>query len=216
MQLYNKLSAKERSHLIETVGKDRLTLSFYQYAQIGNPNLFRDYLFLHWNPMEVLGRIYVAKEGINGQLSLPAENFEIFKEHLDKIDFLKDIRLNIAVEQENKSFLKLTLKVRAKIVADGLDDETFDVTQKGKHVNAYEFNKLLENENTICVDMRNHYESEIGHFQNAVTPDVDTFRDSLPLIGNDLAPYKEEKNILMYCTGAVSYTHLTLPTTPYV
>jgi UPF0176 protein len=203
MQLYNKLSAKERSHLIETVGKDRLTLSFYQYAQIGNPNLFRDYLFLHWNPMEVLGRIYVAKEGINGQLSLPAENFEIFKEHLDKIDFLKDIRLNIAVEQENKSFLKLTLKVRAKIVADGLDDETFDVTQKGKHVNAYEFNKLLENENTICVDMRNHYESEIGHFQNAVTPDVDTFRDSLPLIENDLAPYKEKKNILMYCTGGI-------------
>jgi UPF0176 protein len=203
MQLYNKLSAKERADIIETAGKERLTLSFYQYAQIGNPNLFRDYLFLHWNPMEVLGRIYVAKEGINGQLSLPAENFEIFKEHLDKIDFLKDIRLNIAVEQENKSFLKLTLKVRAKIVADGLDDETFDVTQKGKHVNAYEFNKLLENENTICVDMRNHYESEIGHFQNAVTPDVDTFRDSLPLIENDLAPYKEKKNILMYCTGGI-------------
>ena len=115
-----------------------MTLSFYQYAQIGNPNLFRDYLFLHWNPMEVLGRIYVAKEGINGQLSLPAENFETFKEHLDQIDFLKDIRLNIAVEQDNKSFLKLTLKVRDKIVADGLDDETFDVTQKGKHVNAEE------------------------------------------------------------------------------
>ena len=203
MQLYNKLSAKERAHLIETAGKERLTLSFYQYTQIGNPNLFRDYLFLHWNPMEVLGRIYVAKEGINGQLSLPAENFETFKEHLDQIDFLKDIRLNIAVEQDNKSFLKLTVKVREKIVADGLDDETFDVTQKGKHVNAEEFNKLLENENTICVDMRNHYESEIGHFQNAVTPDVDTFRDSLPLIENDLASHKEEKNILMYCTGGI-------------
>ena len=203
MQLYNKLSAKERTHLIETAEKERLTLSFYQYAQIGNPNLFRDYLFLHWNPMEVLGRIYVAKEGINGQLSLPAENFETFKEHLDQIDFLKDIRLNIAVEQDNKSFLKLTIKVRDKIVADGLDDETFDVTQKGKHVNAEEFNKLLENENTICVDMRNHYESEIGHFQNAVTPDVDTFRDSLPLIENELAPHKEEKNILMYCTGGI-------------
>ena len=136
-------------------------------------------------------------------MSLPAENFETFKEHLDQIDFLKDIRLNIAVEQDNKSFLKLTIKVRDKIVADGLDDETFDVTQKGKHVNAEEFNKLLENENTICVDMRNHYESEIGHFQNAVTPDVDTFRDSLPLIENELAPHKEEKNILMYCTGGI-------------
>jgi UPF0176 protein len=203
MQLYNRLSAKERANLIETAEKDRLTLSFYQYAQIGNPNLFRDYLFLNWNPMDILGRIYVSKEGINGQLSLPTERFEIFKKHLDQINFLKDIRLNIAVKQYNKSFLKLTIKVRDKIVADGLDDETFDVTKKGKHVNAEEFNSLLENVNTICVDMRNHYESEIGHFQDAVTPDVDTFRDSLPLIEKNLAPYKEEKNILMYCTGGI-------------
>lgn len=203
MQLYNKLSAKEHANLIETAEKERLTLSFYQYAQIGNPNLFRNYLFLNWNPMEVLGRIYVSKEGINGQLSLPTERFETFKKQLDQIDFLKDIRLNIAVKQYNKSFLKLTIKVRDKIVADGLDDETFDVTQKGKHVNADEFNSLLENENTICVDMRNHYESEIGHFQDAVTPDVDTFRDSLPIIEKDLAPHKEKKNILMYCTGGI-------------
>lgn len=196
MQLYNKLSAKEHANLIETAEKDRLTLSFYQYAQIGNPNLFRNYLFLNWNPMEVLGRIYVSKEGINGQLSLPTERFETFKKQLDQIDFLKDIRLNIAVKQYNKSFLKLTIKVRDKIVADGLDDETFDVTQKGKHVNADEFNSLLENENTICVDMRNHYESEIGHFHDAVTPDVDTFRDSLPIIEKDLAPHKEKKKHL--------------------
>lgn len=203
MQLYNTLSAKERAQLIEEAGQERLTLSFYQYAQLGNPQLFRDYLFLHWNPLEVLGRIYVAKEGINAQLSVPAAQFEAFKVTLDEICFLEGVRLNIAIEQDNKSFLKLTIKVRNKIVADGLEDQSFDVTEKGKHVNAHEFNTLLSDENTICVDMRNHYESEIGHFDSAITPDVDTFRDSLPIIEEELADHKEDKKLLMYCTGGI-------------
>ncbi len=203
MQLYNKLSAQERAEILETAGTERLTLSFYQYARIGNPQLFRDHLFLSWEPIEVLGRIYVAHEGINAQLSLPASHFEEFKEHLDSILFLKDVRLNIAIEQDLKSFLKLTIKVRDKIVADGLEDNKFDITQKGIHVNAMKFNKLLEDKDTICVDMRNHYESEIGHFQNAITPDVDTFRESLPIIEKDLSNYKENKNLLMYCTGGI-------------
>jgi len=203
MQLYNKLSAKERAQLIEQAGEDRLTLSFYQYAQIGNPQLFRDYLFIHWDRLDVLGRIYVAHEGINAQLSVPAKRFEQFKAQLKTITFLKEVRLNIAIEQNNKSFLKLTIKVRKKIVADGLEDSSFDVTKKGKHVSAEEFNQLLEDENTICLDMRNHYESEIGHFKNAVTPDVDTFRESLPLIEEDFAAHKEDKNLLMYCTGGI-------------
>lgn len=203
MQLYNKLSAKERAALIEKAGKDRLTLSFYQYAHIGNPQEFRDELFIVWDNLDVLGRIYIASEGINGQLSLPADRFQEFKEHLDTIDFLKDIRLNIAVEQDNMSFLKLKVKVRHKIVADGLNDDTFDVTDKGIHVGAKKFNDLIEDEDTILVDMRNHYESEIGHFKNAITPDVDTFRESLDIIEDDLKEYKEDKNLVMYCTGGI-------------
>ncbi|WP_010135463.1 oxygen-dependent tRNA uridine(34) hydroxylase TrhO [Ochrovirga pacifica] len=203
MQLYNKLSAEERAQLIDQAGKDRLTISFYQYHQIGNPQVFRDHLFLVWDQLEVLGRIYVANEGINAQLSLPADRFNEFKEHLDSISFLKDIRLNIAVEQDNKSFLKLKVKVRDKIVADGLNDQTFDVTNKGVHLSAADFNKMLEDPNTVCVDMRNHYESEIGHFDGAITPDVDTFRDSLDIIEEDLKEHKEDKNLLMYCTGGI-------------
>ena len=203
MQLYNKLSAQERADMLEEAGTERLTLSFYQYAHIGNPQLFRDHLFLAWDKLEVLGRIYVAKEGINAQLSVPAPRFEAFKSHLDSIDFLQGIRLNIAVEQALKSFLKLTIKVKTKIVADGLEDARFDVTQKGKHVNAEEFNQLLIDPNTICVDMRNHYESEIGHFKGALTPDVDTFRESLPIIEEDLSDHKSDKNLLMYCTGGI-------------
>ena len=203
MQLYNKLSAQERADLIDQAGKDRLTISFYQYYKIENPQIFRNYLFLEWEKLDVLGRVYVSYEGINAQLSLPADNFNAFKTHLDSIDFLKNVRLNIAVEQDNKSFLKLKIKVRDKIVADGLKDETFDVTDIGVHLKAEEFNKMLEDPNTVCVDMRNHYESEIGHFKGAVTPDVDTFRDSLDIIENDLKEHKEDKNLLMYCTGGI-------------
>ena len=203
MQLYNKLSAEERRELIARAGKDRLTISFYQYARIKDPKAFRDELFLVWDTMEVLGRIYVAHEGINAQLSLPAENFEKFKDHLDSISFLKEVRLNIAVEQDNFSFLKLKVKVRDKIVADGLNDDTFDVTDKGVHLDAKGFNQILDDPNTVVVDMRNHYESEIGHFRNAVTPDVDTFRDSLPIIEDDLKEHKDDKNLVMYCTGGI-------------
>ena len=203
MQLYNKLSAKERSALIDEAGKSRLTISFYQYAHIGNPQVFRDSLFINWQALDVLGRIYVANEGINAQLSLPADHFNAFKAHLDTITFLKDVRLNIAREQSNKSFLKLKIKVRDKIVADGLDDDTFDVTDIGVHLNAKNFNKLLDDSSTVLVDMRNHYESEIGHFNNAITPDVDTFRESLPIIEEDLKEHKEDKNLVMYCTGGI-------------
>ena len=203
MQLYNTLSSKERAYLIEEAGQERLTLSFYQYTQLGNPQLFRDFLFIHWNPLEVLGRIYVANEGINAQLSVPAKQFETFKASLDAITFLEGVRLNIAIEQDNKSFLKLTVKVRNKIVSDGLKDEKFDVTQRGIHVNAQEFNDLLNDKNALCVDMRNHYESEIGHFDKAITPDVDTFRDSLPIIEEELEAHKEDRKIVMYCTGGI-------------
>lgn len=203
MQLYNKLSSKEREALIEQAGEERFTLSFYKYHQLGNPQLFRDYLFIHWNKMDVLGRIYVAHEGINAQLSVPAKKFEAFKAFLDDIDFLKDVRLNIAIEHYDKSFLKLKIKVRHKIVADGLNDRTFDVTNKGVHVDAEKFNELIEDPNTVLVDMRNHYESEIGHFKNAVTPDVDTFRESLDIIEEDLKEHKEDKNLVMYCTGGI-------------
>ncbi len=203
MQLYNKLSAIERAALIDEAGKDRLTISFYQYFKIENPQLLRDKLFLEWNALDVLGRIYVSYEGINAQLSVPSENFFALKDQLDTISFLKDIRLNVAIEQHNKSFLKLKVKVRNKIVADGLVDATFDVTDIGIHLNAVEFNEMLANPDTVCVDMRNHYESEIGHFEGAVTPDVDTFRDSLDIIEEDLKNHKEDKNLLMYCTGGI-------------
>ena len=203
MQLYNKLSANERAILIEKAGNRRITLSFYKYHQIKNTSLFRDHLYLMWEKLDVLGRIYIASEGINAQLSMPSQNLNEFKTKLDSIDFLKEIRLNVAVEQDDFSFLKLKVKIRNKIVADGLSENSFDLSNNGTHVNASEFNTLIENPNTLLVDMRNHYESEIGHFDGAIRPDVDSFRESLPIIEKKFAKHKKSKNIVMYCTGGI-------------
>lgn len=202
MQLHNKVNTEELREKIRNSTEERTTISFYQYYNLGNPSLFRDHLFLLWEPIGVLGRIYVAKEGINAQLSVLSKNLEVFKESLKQITFLDGIRLNIAIEDDGKSFVKLQIKVRNKIVADGIDDPNFDPTDRGIHLKAEEFNALAEDENTIIVDMRNHYESEVGHFENAICPDVDTFREQLPLVAKDLEANKD-KNIVMYCTGGI-------------
>ena len=203
MQLYNKLSAKERARIIDENSQERITLSFYKYFKLGNPKIFRDHLFVTWSKLDVLGRIYIANEGVNAQLSLPKENINEFKETLQDIIPFNNIRLNFALEHYSKSFLKLTIKIRKKIVADGLDDKTFDVTNIGKHLDAENFNKMLNDSNTVCIDMRNHYESEIGFFKGAIKPNVDTFRESLQVINNELKKNGSEKNYLMYCTGGI-------------
>ena len=203
MQLYNKLSAEERARIIDENSQERITLSFYKYFKLGNPKIFRDHLFVTWSKLDILGRIYIANEGINAQLSVPKENINEFKETLQDIIPLNKIRLNFALEHYSKSFLKLTIKIRKKIVADGLDDKTFDVTNIGKHLDAENFNKMLNDSNTVCIDMRNHYESEIGFFKGAIKPNVDTFRESLQIINNELKKNGSEKNYLMYCTGGI-------------
>ena len=203
MQLYNKLSKKERLDLINKAGEKRLTLSFYKYSKIKNTFIFRNFLFVHFDKLNVLGRIYIASEGINAQLSVPASKLIEFKKSIDSISFLSGVRLNIAIEHNNEAFLKLKIKIKEKIVADGLNLNDYDLDVHGKHVNANEFNELLEDKNTITIDMRNHYESEVGHFKGANLPDVDTFRESLPLIKNKYKSYKKNKKILMYCTGGI-------------
>jgi len=144
----------------------------------------------------------VAYEGINAQISIPEEKTRAFRDYLEGIPFLKNIRLNIAIQDDGRSFFKLKILVRKKIVADGLDNSSFDVTNSGVHVNAEEFNKLAEDPDTVIVDMRNHYESEVGHFKHAICPDVDTFREELQIV-EDLMKDQKDKNLLMYCTGGI-------------
>lgn len=202
MQLHNKFNRKVLKEKIQNDGTPRTTISFYQYAKISDPSFFRNTIYKQLEDLGVLGRIYVGFEGINAQISVPSKNFEFLKEYLYSIDFLNGIRLNIAVDDDGKSFFALDIKVRNKIVADGLNDSTFDVTNKGIHLKAAEFNALASKPDTVIVDMRNHYEHEVGHFENAILPDVDTFRQSLPIVEEILEPNRD-KQILLYCTGGI-------------
>jgi UPF0176 protein len=182
--------------------EQRTTLSFYVYSNIPDPEQFRNLFYAGLNSIGVLGRIYVAGEGVNAQLSVPTSRLEDFRQYLDTISFLQNIRLNIAVEDDGKSFFTLTIKVRDKIVADGLNDAEFDVTDSGTHLSAAAFNQLTDDPDTIIVDMRNYYESEVGHFEKAILPPMETFRDGLPMVADMLSDAKE-KHVVMYCTGGI-------------
>jgi UPF0176 protein len=201
-KLFNEEDRRILTKRIEESKESRKTLSFYAYAHLPNPQILRDHLFIEWTKLSVLGRTYIAKEGINAQISVPEEKLSLLREQLDAISFLKGIRLNIAIEESGFSFIKLKIKVRDKIVADGLNDQSFDVTDNGIHLSAAAFNELTEKQDTILIDLRNHYESEVGKFKGALVPDVDTFRDSLPIIEEQLKG-KEAENIVMYCTGGI-------------
>jgi UPF0176 protein len=201
-RLHNLVNNDELKARMAASDEARTTLSFYRYHHIEDPWQFRDQLFRDWSELSVFGRIYVAREGINGQVSVPTAAFEAFQEAIYRIPFLNGVRLNIAVDDDGKSFFKLKIKVRDKIVADNLNDDTFDVTKRGKHLSAVEVNELMALDETIVVDMRNHYESEVGYFEGAIRPDVDTFREALPEVEQMLKDDKD-KPIIMYCTGGI-------------
>ncbi|HSU51799.1 MAG TPA: rhodanese-related sulfurtransferase, partial [Segetibacter sp.] len=194
--LHNRVSQKELKEKLYQETERRTTISFYQYHPILNPQEFRDELYKGLHPLKVFGRIYVAKEGINAQISVPASNFNALKDFLYTHSFLNGLRLNVAVDDDGKSFWVLKIKVREKIVADGIEDPAFSMERKGKYVNAKQMNELLQDDNTIVVDMRNHYEYEVGHFVKALEIPSDTFRDQLPM-AVDLLKDKKDKNIIM-------------------
>jgi UPF0176 protein len=202
MALHNRINKRELKEKLMKETFRRITVSFYRYVIIEQPEEMRNRLFAEWDALNIFGRIYVAREGINAQICVPEANWEQFKNQLLLYSEFKDVPFKIAVEDDGKSFYKLAVKVREKIVADGLDDNAFDVTNVGKHLTAKEFNEALEQPDTIVVDMRNHYESEIGHFQGAICPDADTFREELPMV-IDMLQNKKDKKVLLYCTGGV-------------
>lgn len=200
--LHNRISRKELKERIQQDPTPRTTISFYCYFKIEEPKAFRDQLYKDFTALGVLGRIYLAHEGVNAQISVPTANMESFRNYLYAIEPLNGLRLNVAVDDDGKSFYVLDIKVRNKIVADGIDDPTFDMANKGRYVNAEQFNALTSDPNTVVIDMRNHYEFEVGHFEKAIEIPSDTFREQLPMAA-DMMDADKEKNIIMYCTGGI-------------
>ena len=200
--LHNRINNAELKAQLMAETEPRTTISFYQYFMVQNPQEFRDYLYKNLQVLKVFGRIYVAKEGINAQISVPSAHFNIFRDFLYSMEYLNGIRLNIAVDDDGKSFWVLKIKIREKIVADGIDDPAFHMQTRGKYVDAAGMNDLLQKPGTIVIDMRNHYEYEVGHFEKALEIPSDTFREQLPM-AVDMMKGNEEKNIIMYCTGGI-------------
>lgn len=199
--LFNKLSKSQGLKKVLNENFARKTVSFYKYVIIKYPKALRDQLYKNWQKLNVLGRVYLSFEGINAQISVPDDKYDDFLKDVKSIHYFKDIIFKLAIEERQESFFKLTIKVRKKIVADGLKNNEYDVTKVGKHLNAEQWNKAMDQGATV-VDMRNHYESEIGRFKNAVCPDVETFKQELPLV-KKLLKNKKSKKILLYCTGGI-------------
>src|SRR6056297_161750 len=181
----------------------RTTLSFYRYVAIADPEAFRARLLEKWGELGCLGRIYVAKEGINAQMNVPTKHWQQFDAWNKNQPELRSVPYKIAVEEGNTPlFYKLTVKVRQKIVADELDDSSFDPSNTGGYLTAAEMNAYVDDPEAVVIDMRNAYESEVGHFENAITPDVDTFREELKVLPKQLTVHKNKK-IALYCTGGI-------------
>jgi UPF0176 protein len=199
--LHNRVSQKELKQALYQEAEPRVTISFYKYFPVDDPKAFRDFLFEALQPLKVFGRIYIAAEGINAQVSVPQTGFEKLRSVLNSIEPLSGVRLNKAVN-DGKSFWVLKIKVRDKIVADGITGSSFSMENKGQYIGAEEFNTLTTDPDTIVVDMRNHYEYEVGHFETAIEVPSDTFREQLPMAA-DMLKEKKDKNIIMYCTGGI-------------
>ncbi|KAF9084818.1 hypothetical protein BGX23_010189 [Mortierella sp. AD031] len=201
-----------RDHIQRTPhppSKDYVTLSYYQFRPIPEDDLLKiQYYFLtDLRAMDVVGRIYVSAEGINAQISCPKDRVDSFKSYYSTHWPIFDkIRFNPAMS-EGKAFKKLHVRIRGQLVADGIDNSTFDLYNEPTYLTPEEWHNELTSHKTppILIDMRNHYESSIGHFENAIRPDVTTFRENVDAM-LDICKGKEDQEIYMYCTGGIRCT----------
>jgi len=201
-QLHNQINKDILKQQLAEETFARTTLSFYRYVIINDTEEFRNQLYVKWHELNCLGRIYVAREGINAQMSVPTHNLKSFLDFLDDNMYLNKMPIKYAVEDDGKSFYKLIVRLKNRILADGLDNDAYDVTNVGKHLSALEFHEIASKEDTLLIDMRNRYESEIGHFENAVCPEADTFRDEIQMVTEEFREQKDRK-VLLYCTGGI-------------
>jgi UPF0176 protein len=199
--MYNKKSKIELNNVLEGEDFKRITCSFYRYFSIEKPISFRDDLYKNMEKLNVLGRVYIAYEGINAQVSIPENKFESFKEFIQSINGLNDLQFKVAVV-EGKSFIKLKILVRDEIVAYKVPEGSYNMKNTGTHLRPLDFHKSIKKKNSIVVDMRNYYESEVGKFKNAIIPDAHFSKELLPKVAKILEKEKDKK-IHLYCTGGI-------------
>lgn len=171
---------------------------FYKFAEIENPQDFVEE-HLHFCTTEgLLGKILVAKEGINGSLSGSKEQIENYKHFLTNLPKFKDINFKEEVGTFNP-FKKMIVRQKKEIIRM---DQDLDLQNRGQYISPQELMELYNSdEEFIILDTRNNYESEVGKFKNAITPDIDTFREFPEAL--KLLEDKKDKKIITYCTGGI-------------
>ena len=200
---FNKKSREELTKELKAENKDRVVISFYKYTQIKDVPKTRDYLYEKAKELGCMGRIYIAQEGINAQISILTKNQSDFEKLIWSIKEFEGIEFNIAVAGHNQqSFVKLIIREKTAIVADGIEDKTFDSSKTGDYVDAEEMNKIIEDRDIPILDIRNSYESEIGRFHGARLMKVDTFKEQISKICDQFSDLKDEK-VVLYCTGGI-------------
>ena len=178
--------------------------ALYKFAKIQNPLKIHNDIRSNLKKLSVKGTILVGEEGINGTISAT------LKDNLDEaIKFLKTIKgfndLDVKYSMSKRNpFIRMKVKLKKEIVTIG--DSSIDPTEEvGKYVDPKDWNKLLENEDTILIDTRNNYEYSIGTFKNSINPKTDKFREFPMWISKQKFSKKdkETKNIAMFCTGGI-------------
>ncbi|MGJ8677707.1 MAG: rhodanese-related sulfurtransferase [Akkermansiaceae bacterium] len=179
-----------------------LVLLYYLYVDIEDPIQYRDQQKALCERLGLLGRIIVAKEGINGTLSGLRSDCEAYIQAMQDAPLTREMQFKIDEEQEHV-FPKLSVKARHEIVTLGLNENDFSPNEvTGKHLSPLEWRNAMMESNTVILDARNDYEFDLGHFKNAIRPDIGNFKE-LPKWINDHREELEGKKILTYCTGGI-------------
>ena len=165
-----------------------ILLSFYLFKPIEYPEEIENELRELWKPFKAVGRIYIATEGINAQMAVPSNVLSNFEKACQSYKLLSDVMLNTDHEitrqqyDENPPFKALHIRIRDQIVADGWKNTSniynFDWNKAGREMPPLEWHEKLDDPNSIILDCRNSYESDVGRFDGAVPLNTTFFRES--------------------------------------
>jgi UPF0176 protein len=182
-----------------TAMKNYKVLLYYCYSTIEDPEKFREEHHLFCIENGILGRIIIASEGLNGTVSGTSEACDLYMATLKADPRFAHIDFKVE-EQDDHTFQKLHVRVKPEIVHSGLQQINPNV-RTGVHLEPEEFKKLKDAEDVVILDVRSNYEHSLGKFKNALTLDIENFRE-FPEKVKELEHLKDKK-ILTYCTGGI-------------
>jgi UPF0176 protein len=177
-----------------------VVLAYYYFCSIEDPAALVEKHKAFFKKRDFKGRIYISKEGINGQASAP---MAIAKEYMEWI--CQDPRFEKMTFKLNEGrehvFEKMTVKVKKRLVAF---TKPIDLEKRGHHLSPQEWNKVLNSDQDyILIDVRNDYEYKIGHFVKAYNPNCNTTHQFAEFLKELKSKTDLNKKILMYCTGGI-------------